>query len=175
MNVDAELEVLSSEECLALAASMPIGRIVFTDRALPAVQPVNFLIHDGSVIIRTAHGSKLAAATRNAVVAFEVDEFDRQARTGWSVTLVGRAQSIRDPAEVEVLARLPLRAWAPGDRDRFIRIRPEHVSGSRLPAVADAAAGDRIPCQYAGPYAGPNGAPAAASAAGSNGGLGRAN
>jgi uncharacterized protein len=135
VNVDADLEVLSPDECLALAASMPIGRIVFTDRALPAVQPVNFMIEDGSVIIRTAQGSKLAAATRNAVVAFEVDEFDHQARTGWSVTLVGRAQSVRDPVEEARLARLPLRTWAPGERDRFIRIRPEHVSGRRIPAL----------------------------------------
>jgi nitroimidazol reductase NimA-like FMN-containing flavoprotein (pyridoxamine 5'-phosphate oxidase superfamily) len=157
VNVDAELEILSPEECLALAASMPIGRIVFTDRALPAVQPVNFLVEDGSVIIRTAQGSKLAAATRNAIVAFEVDEFDHQARTGWSVTLVGRAQSVRDPDEVARLARLPLRTWAPGERDRFIRIRPEHVSGRRIPAEHDG---------HARPEATSNGS----SNAGSNGG-----
>lgn len=134
MNVDSELEVLSPEECISLAATVPIGRIVFTDRALPAVQPVNFLIDDGSVIIRTTQGSKLAAATRNAVVAFEIDEFDRWSQAGWSVTLVGRAQSVRDPAESARLARLPLQAWAPGPRDRFIRIRPEHINGRRLPA-----------------------------------------
>lgn len=136
MNVDPALEVLSPEECISLAATVPIGRIVFTDRALPAVQPVNFLIDGGAVIIRTTHGSKLAAATRNAVVAFEIDEFDRQAWAGWSVTMVGRALSVRDPAECERLARLPLRAWAPGTRDHFVRIRPEHISGRRLSASA---------------------------------------
>lgn len=134
MNVGSELEVLSREECISLASTMPIGRIVFTDRALPAVQPVNFLIDDGSVIIRTTEGSKLAAATRNAVVAFEIDEFDRRSQAGWSVTLVGRAQPVRDPAESARLAKLPLQTWAPGPRDRFIRIRPEHISGRRLPA-----------------------------------------
>jgi nitroimidazol reductase NimA-like FMN-containing flavoprotein (pyridoxamine 5'-phosphate oxidase superfamily) len=134
VNVDSELEVLSPEECISLAATMPIGRIVFTDRALPAVQPVNFLIEDGSVIIRTVEGSKLAAATRNAIVAFEIDEFDRLSQAGWSVTLVGRAQSVRDPAEAARLARLPLYTWAPGLRDRFIRIHPEHISGRRVPA-----------------------------------------
>jgi nitroimidazol reductase NimA-like FMN-containing flavoprotein (pyridoxamine 5'-phosphate oxidase superfamily) len=135
VNVDSELEVLSPEECISLAATMPIGRIVFTDRALPAVQPVNFLIDDGTVIIRTAQGSKLAAATRNAIVAFEIDEFDHLSQAGWSVTLVGRAQSVRDPAESDRLARLPLHTWAPGPRDRFIRIRPEHISGRRIPAA----------------------------------------
>jgi uncharacterized protein len=134
VNVDSELESLSPQECISLAATMPIGRIVFTDRALPAVQPVNFLIDDGSVIIRTTEGSKLAAATRNAVVAFEIDEFDRRSQAGWSVTLVGRAQSVRDPAESARLALLPLQTWAPGLRDRFIRIRPDHITGRRLPA-----------------------------------------
>ncbi len=134
VNVDSELEVLSPEECISLAATMPIGRIVFTDRAMPAVQPVNFLIDDGSVIIRTAQGSKLAAATRNAIVAFEIDEFDRLSQAGWSVTMVGRAQSVRDPVESARLARLPLQSWAPGPRDRFIRIHPEHITGRRIPA-----------------------------------------
>jgi hypothetical protein len=134
VNVDSELEILSPEECISLAATMPIGRIVFTDRALPAVQPVNFLIDDGSVIIRTTRGSKLAAATRNTVVAFEIDEFDRRSQAGWSVTMVGRAQAVHDPVESARLAQLPLQTWAPGRRDRFIRIRPEHISGRRLPA-----------------------------------------
>ncbi|HEY7485190.1 MAG TPA: pyridoxamine 5'-phosphate oxidase family protein [Streptosporangiaceae bacterium] len=136
MNADStDLEVLCRDECLALAATVPIGRIVFTERALPAVQPVNFILDDGQVIIRTAPGSKLAAATSNAIVAFEVDEFDAHSEAGWSVTFVGRAQSVRDPAESARLATLPLRSWAPGDRDRYIRIRPEHVSGRRIPAA----------------------------------------
>jgi uncharacterized protein len=139
VNVDStDLEVLSSEECLALAGTVPIGRIVFTDRALPAVQPVNFVIdYDGSIIIRTTQGSKLAAATRNAIVAFEVDEFDAWFKAGWSVTMVGRAQAVRDPDEAARLAELPLHTCAPGTRDRFIRIRPEHINGRRIPAAHD--------------------------------------
>jgi uncharacterized protein len=134
MNVDsAELEILTPAECLALAATAPIGRIVFTDRALPAVQPVNFVIDNGNIIIRTTQGSKLAAATRNAIVAFETDHFDAQATTGWSVTMIGRAQAIRDPNETNRLARLPLHTWAPGRRDRYIRIHPEHINGRRIP------------------------------------------
>ena len=137
MTIDsANLEVLCPGECFALAGTVPIGRIVFTDQALPAVQPVNFLIdHDGCVIIRTAQGSKLAAATRNAVVAFQIDEFDPRFEAGWSVTMVGRAQVVRDPDEVARLARLPLHAWAPGTRDHFIRVRPERISGRRIPPL----------------------------------------
>ncbi|MEU7837704.1 pyridoxamine 5'-phosphate oxidase family protein [Nonomuraea sp. NPDC049129] len=65
----AGLQVLSHEECMRLLPTRPIGRIVFTDSALPAVQPVNFCLDGEDIVIRTAAGSKLAAATRHAVVA----------------------------------------------------------------------------------------------------------
>jgi nitroimidazol reductase NimA-like FMN-containing flavoprotein (pyridoxamine 5'-phosphate oxidase superfamily) len=134
MKVDsAGLEVLSPEECLALLASVPIGRIVFTDRALPAVQPVNFHLDGQDIVIRTAIGSKLAAAARNSIVAFEADEFDAEIRTGWSVTAVGPARSASDPQEMIRLMRLPLTPWVPG-RDHFIVMRAEQISGRRIPS-----------------------------------------
>jgi nitroimidazol reductase NimA-like FMN-containing flavoprotein (pyridoxamine 5'-phosphate oxidase superfamily) len=128
----AGLEVLGPSECLALAETMPIGRIVFTDRALPAVQPVNFVLDDGCVIIRTVEGTKLAAALRDTIVAFETDDYDARAESGWSVTVVGRAESVVDAAESARLARLPLRSWSPGNRAHFIRIRPEYITGRRI-------------------------------------------
>jgi nitroimidazol reductase NimA-like FMN-containing flavoprotein (pyridoxamine 5'-phosphate oxidase superfamily) len=129
----AGLEVLSPSECLALASTVPIGRIVYTERALPAVQPVGFVLDKGCVVIRTAEGTKLAEAIRNAIVAFETDEFDARSQLGWSVTVVGRAEAVRDPAEAARMSRLPLRAWALGRRDRFIRIHPEYITGRRIP------------------------------------------
>ncbi|KAA9378825.1 pyridoxamine 5'-phosphate oxidase family protein [Microbispora cellulosiformans] len=128
----AGLEILTGGECLDLLASTPIGRIVFTDRALPAVQPVNFCLLDGNIVIRTAAGSKLAAAARNAVVAFEADEFDATFRTGWSVTAVGHARAVSEPEEIDRLATLPLSPWVPGTRDHFIVMAPEQISGRRL-------------------------------------------
>ncbi|GAA4093397.1 pyridoxamine 5'-phosphate oxidase family protein [Actinomadura miaoliensis] len=127
------LQVIGTRECLDLMRSVPIGRIVFTDRALPAIQPVNFVLDaDDSVIIRTVPGSKLAAATRGAIVAFEADDFDEADRTGWSVTLVGPARAVTSPAERARLARLPLTPWSPGTRDHFIRVTARHVTGRRI-------------------------------------------
>jgi uncharacterized protein len=149
VNVDsAGLEVLSIQDCLALAQTVPIGRIVFTDQALPAVQPVNFLLDDDCVIIRTGEGTKLAAALRNTVVAFEIDDYDARNESGWSVTVVGLA-SVVDAAESARLTRLPLRTWAPANRDRFVRIRPEYISGRRIP-VADVRSGAEYPGDEAG-------------------------
>lgn len=127
------LEILDSEECRSLLAATPLGRIVFTDRALPAVQPVNYIVADGDVVIRTSPASKLATAASDAIVAFEIDDFDAASRTGWSVVVIGRARAATDPAELAALRALPLRSWAPGERDHFIRIHPQLISGRRTP------------------------------------------
>ncbi|WP_067793614.1 pyridoxamine 5'-phosphate oxidase family protein [Actinomadura formosensis] len=135
--VGEDLEILGREECAALLRSAPVGRVVYTDQALPAIQPVTFVLDgdpdgDGAVIIRTAPGSKFDAALRGAIVAFEVDAFDSAARTGWSVTVIGQARAVTNPAEIERMARLPLRPWAPGARNNFIRVPLWRVSGRRI-------------------------------------------
>lgn len=128
----AGMETLDAAECRRLLASVPIGRVVFTDRALPAVQPVNFVVYDGAVVFRTGQGSKLAAASRNAVVAFEADEIDQEYQRGWSVVVVGQAQEVTDPSLRQRMAELPLRPWASGARDHIIRIPIEIISGRRI-------------------------------------------
>ncbi|WP_239138003.1 pyridoxamine 5'-phosphate oxidase family protein [Sphaerisporangium rufum] len=128
----AGLRELTLDECMALLAGAPLGRIVYTDRALPAVQPVLFHLDGGAVVIRTSAGSALAAAVQDTVVAFEVDEVDARTRTGWSVTAVGHARVVDDPAETARLDLLPLRRWAPAGHERFILLRLERLTGRRI-------------------------------------------
>jgi nitroimidazol reductase NimA-like FMN-containing flavoprotein (pyridoxamine 5'-phosphate oxidase superfamily) len=133
MRFDAHgLEILDRRECLGLLGSVPLGRVVFTDRALPAIQPVNFALDGDDVIIRTSTGSKLGMAMRGAIVAFEADEFDPLGRTGWSVTLVGQARLVEDPDEIALLSRLRLCPWSPGPCDRFVRISGYDLAGRRI-------------------------------------------
>ncbi len=127
------LEILTERECHDLLGAVSLGRVVFTDRALPAIQPVTFVLRDGEVIIRTAAGSKLAAATRNAVVAFEADEYDSTLRAGWSVVIVGHARVVAEDGELARLRKLPLRPWSSGDGDHYISITQEMISGRRVP------------------------------------------
>jgi len=127
-----ELEVLDREQCLGLLQTVRVGRLVFTEDALPAVQPVNFGIWRDDVVIRVAGGAKLAAAARNFVVAFEADELDPDLRTGWSVTVVGHAQRITDVDELVAVAGTFVQPWVDGRRDHFVRIRAEQVTGRRL-------------------------------------------
>ena len=126
------LKQLTRDECLQLVASAPVGRIIYTRQALPAVELVNFAVDNGDIIIRTDHSGKLAAATRGAVVAFEADSLDAECRTGWSVTIIGQSCEVIDPDDIGRLARIGLNSWAPGDRQHFIRISPGILNGRRL-------------------------------------------
>ncbi len=124
-----QLDVLNRRQCLDRLQTVRVGRLVFTEDALPAVQPVNFRLWRDDVVIRVAGGAKLAAATQNLVVAFEADELDPDLRTGWSVTVVGHAQPITDVSELVELSGVFLQPWVDGRRDHFIRIRTEKMTG----------------------------------------------
>lgn len=124
--------VLSRDRCVALLATVPVGRIIYTERALPAVQLVNFVVAGDTIVIRTAWGSKLAAAARKAIVAFEADSYDAETRTGWSVTAVGHARVVEEPDEIAFLDTLPLQPWAPGRRQYYIRIAIEMLTGRQI-------------------------------------------
>ncbi len=126
------LQRLTRDECLHLMASEPVGRIIYTRQALPAVELVNFAMDNGDIIIRTDHSGKLAAATREAVVAFEADSLDTERRVGWSVTAIGQSREVTDPDEIGRLEQIGLSAWAPGERAHFIRISPVILNGRRL-------------------------------------------
>ena len=128
----AELVELDRDECLRLLAKHAVGRVVFTDAALPAAQPVNYLLDDEEVVFRTGAGSKLAAATRHAVVAFEVDEIDARTQTGWSVLGVGEAYEVLDPARLAELAERMPTPWAAGRMDHTISIPLQRLTGRRL-------------------------------------------
>ena len=126
------LKQLSRDECLQLMASVPVGRVIYTQRALPAVDLVNFALHHGDIVIRTDRGGKLAAAARGAVVAFEADCLDPAHDAGWSVTAIGPSREVTDPGEIGRLQEIGLSSWAPGVREHFIRISPVMLAGRYL-------------------------------------------
>jgi len=124
---------LERQECLRLLAQVPVGRIVHTRQALPAVLPVNFsLDRDGAVLLCTSATSELARAVDGTVVAFEVDEVDAVTHSGWSVVVTGAATVVRDPDEHERLTRTGPRSWAPSPEEVFVRIEPELITGREL-------------------------------------------
>jgi len=125
----AFLQELTRDQCLRLMAGVPVGRIVYTRQAMPAVELVNFAIADGDIVIRTSRSGKLAAAVAGAVVAFEADQLDPAAHTAWSVTAIGAAREVTDSADLAQLARIGLSTWVPGDHAHYIRISPRILNG----------------------------------------------
>jgi nitroimidazol reductase NimA-like FMN-containing flavoprotein (pyridoxamine 5'-phosphate oxidase superfamily) len=132
MKAPMALTELDRTECLRLLGAAAVGRIVFTEGALPAIRPVNFLLDGDEIVFRTATGSALAAATRHAVVAFEVDEIDAGTHTGWSVVIIGQAYEINDIDRLVRLADPHNASWAPYRTAHTIAVPIHHVSGRRL-------------------------------------------
>ena len=77
-------------------------------------------------------GTRLSAALRGVVVAFEIDEIDCSHHRGWSVLAVGEAQVVGDDEADVLRARLALAPWAPGEGDHLVRIQPTFLSGRRI-------------------------------------------
>src|SRR5688500_15143078 len=126
------LRDLDEEECRELLGTAVIGRIAFSEGALPAIQPVHFTLLGGHIYIPTRPGSKVAAATANAVVAFEADDFDPVTKMGWSVTTVGTSRLVTHPEDVQELHALGLEPWAPTPHRCYIAVRTTIWHGRRL-------------------------------------------
>jgi Pyridoxamine 5'-phosphate oxidase len=137
------LEELGPWESMRLLGSVPLGRIVFTVRALPAVRPVRHIVDDGHVIVCADSGFAITSAERESgtVVAYQADAIDPVVNLGWSVTVVGVAHQVTDPAAADAF-REALHHWA-GDADgEIISISPGMVTGFRLLPRVSAGAGE---------------------------------
>ena len=129
---------LTEGECWQLLASVSIGRVVFTQRAMPAIRPVNHVVDGRTIVIRTHLGAAIAARAsvgRNeppgSVVCYEADELDPARRTGWSVIATGMARLVTDPAAADRYAAA-VEPWIAGDLNQVVAIEPQFVSGIRL-------------------------------------------
>lgn len=127
---------LDRDEALRLVATVSLGRIVFTQHALPAVRPVNHLVEDGEIIVRIHDDGALASLVAPAdvpgvVVAYETDAIDPDTHLGWSVVITGYASPVADADEVDRYAVL-LRPWVDHPMVGALRIRPDIVTGFRL-------------------------------------------
>lgn len=129
---ERRIEPLSVEECLDLVSKVHIGRIAYMHEDAPMIIPVNYVLHDATVVFRTSYGTTLDAIASGAKVAFEVDRIDESRQTGWSVVILGKAEEIWLPRELEAARQLPVDPWAPGDRDHYIRIYPSAITGRRI-------------------------------------------
>jgi len=133
MSYERRMEELTRPQSMELLSSAPVGRIVFTHHALPAIRPVNHLVADDLIIVRATDGAAINAAAeyRGMVVAYEADAFDPVRRLGWSVIVTGTARQVTDPV-VAARYRCRLDPWIAGPTDDVISISTDMVHGYRL-------------------------------------------
>jgi hypothetical protein len=125
---------LTKSECFELLAGQRLGRLAFVDERGPIVLPVNFVLDNYMVVIRTDEGTKLDIASQGDLVAFEVDQVDEATDSAWSVLIRGEAIEVTDGLELDRLGKLPLRPLSPGPKGHFVRILPAVVTGRRISA-----------------------------------------
>lgn len=129
---DAEhLVELGAEESWELAAQQQLSRIAWTSGSGPVVIPVNHVIHDRALWIRTSAYSKLVQEVDDARVAVLIDDIDAASRLGWSVLVRGLAQVHYHSEEVPTAVR-ELHAWAGGARPLWVEVRAGEITGRRL-------------------------------------------
>lgn len=124
---------LSAAECWDLLAANSAGRVAVSVGTTPDIFPVNYVIRDGEIMIRTEAGTKLAAATMMTSVAFEIDRFDEDAHTGWSVVVKGRGREPSTLDELLALDELGIEPWVDASKSRWLAITPREVTGRRVP------------------------------------------
>ena len=138
------LELLSDTEATKRLRAGKLGRVAFVDLdAKPLIFPVNYFFDEGVVVFRTGLGTKLDLAP-GALVGFEIDSWDREAGTGWSVLVTGIATDLTEPrgAPTARMRHWPVKPAAPGSREHWIGIWANEVTGRSFgPATPGSAQG----------------------------------
>ncbi|MEP7034826.1 MAG: pyridoxamine 5'-phosphate oxidase family protein [Dermatophilaceae bacterium] len=122
---------LSENESWTLLREAVVGRLAVMVGDQPDIFPVNHLVDLGSVIFRTGPGTKLDRAV-GAQVAFEVDGYDLETSSAWSVVVKGKATVVKRLDDVLAVISLPPFAWHSAPKPHFVRIEPDSITGRRF-------------------------------------------
>ena len=136
--MEPTVEQLDEQECIRLISPGGVGRIAFTGRYGLSIFPVNYKMHDGSVVFRTVGDSPFGEDLRTGIqyaeyrVAFEIDDVDLAVQEGWSVLILGPAHHMDTSAERALASQIGVDAWPGGRREDYIRITPARMTGRRI-------------------------------------------
>lgn len=119
--------MLTPDECWEQLGQETLGRIAVSAAGVVDIFPVNYVVDGHTLLFRTAPGTKLLELAINDRVAFEVDgHTDDQA---WSIVVKGRAERVERQSEIDAADELGLEPWIPTLKYRWVRIRPDEVTG----------------------------------------------
>jgi nitroimidazol reductase NimA-like FMN-containing flavoprotein (pyridoxamine 5'-phosphate oxidase superfamily) len=130
----AEPYELTPELCGELLRAGVVGRIALATPTGPHLVPINYSVVDDSIVLRTSPYSVLGRHGLNARVAFEIDHFDHEYWTGWSVVAHGTTEAIVDPAEFDhIRTTWEPKPWAGGPaRNLYLRLAWTELTGRLL-------------------------------------------
>jgi len=131
-NESPAVEYLPADVCWELMRSSVLGRLAVVIEDHPDIFPVNYVVDQGSVVFRTAAGTKMAGALANTPVALEVDGYDAVEEQAWSVVLRGRAEHVLQAQALAQADALPLFPWQRGPKENFVRIHRINLTGRRF-------------------------------------------
>lgn len=127
------LEVLNESTCWQLLRTTVVGRLaIHDDEGGIDIYPVNYVVDHGSVVFRTAAGTKLAEVDRLPQVAFEADNSDLADGVAWSVLLKGTAEMIEGHSELLASFELDVHPWHLSSKPYFVRVVPVSTTGRRF-------------------------------------------
>ena len=118
---------LSDEQCWKLLNNTRHGRIVLSAAGETDIFPLNYLAHDGGLLLRSAPGTKLAEITINENVVFKADGISSD--EAWSVVVKGTARVLQSGQEIAEVENLGLKVWVPTLKDFYIKVEPRQISG----------------------------------------------
>ncbi len=133
-STEATIE-LNTSTCLELLRAGEVGRLAVSITDHPDIFPINYVIDHGTIVFRTAEGTKLAAAVLGRGVAFEIDGYDAEVGDAWSVVVKGYATEIEQLQAYFDALDLPLFPWHASPKHRFVRIEPVQITGRRFHVV----------------------------------------
>ena len=122
--------VLGHEEAWDLLSSVSLGRLVTSVSEQLEIFPVNFVTQNGTLLFRTAEGTKLFSTVMNDRVLFEAD--DHTVGEGWSVIVRGTARILTTAEGLHEADNAQLMPWVATEKLRYVRITPAEVSGRRF-------------------------------------------
>lgn len=123
-------QIMSNDEAWRFLEHTRFGRLALSVGNQPDIFPINYLAHDGKLLMRTNPGTKLAELTINDSVAFEIDGLAEN--EAWSVVLKGTARVLESQTEIDAVSELPLAPWLQTLKYTFVEIVPSSVSGFRF-------------------------------------------
>jgi nitroimidazol reductase NimA-like FMN-containing flavoprotein (pyridoxamine 5'-phosphate oxidase superfamily) len=114
---------MTSEECWTMLRGHALGRVAFTEQALPTIAPVRYEVSEGRLLLHCP-SERMADLLDRQVIALEVDDTITWRAECSSVVVTGTAERL---------------GWPQGgiSSDRaLVLLRAGRVRGQRLPRTA---------------------------------------